>query len=129
MGATMLNLKKKHQDAVAEMSEQIDQLSKMKGKIEKDRNQIMHEIGDVRAATDEISRSKASAEKANKTLIVQLNEANKRVEESNLNLGEYENNKRKIAAENSDLLRSLQELENSANMLTKIKIQLAAQLD
>merc|ERR1719495_2959393 len=102
----MLNLKKKHQDAVAEMSEQIDQLSKMKGKIEKDRNQIMHEIGDVRAATDEISRSKASAEKANKTLIVQLNEANKRVEESNLNLGEYENNKRKIAAENSDLLRN-----------------------
>merc|ERR1712121_323399 len=127
--ATMLNLKKKHQDAVAEMSEQIDQLSKMKGKIEKDRNQIMHEIGDVRAATDEISRSKASAEKANKTLIVQLNEANKRVEESNLNLVEYENNKRKIASENSDLLRSLQELENSANMLTKIKIQLAAQLD
>merc|ERR1712133_263786 len=54
---------------------------------------------------------------------------NKRVEESNLNLGEYENNKRKIAAENSDLLRTLQELENSANMLQKIKIQLAAQLD
>jgi len=127
--ATMLNLKKKHQDAVAEMSEQIDQLSKMKGKIEKDRNQIMHEIGDVRAATEEISRSKASAEKSNKTLIAQLNEANKKVEESNLNLGEYENNKRKIAAENSDLLRSLQELENSANMLTKLKIQLAAQLD
>merc|ERR1719228_3193046 len=87
--ATMMNLKRKHQDAVAEMSEQIDQLSKMKAKIEKDRNQIMHEIQDVRAATEEISRSKASAEKANKTLIAQLNESNKRVEESNLNLGEY----------------------------------------
>merc|ERR1712243_437333 len=55
--ATMMNLKRKHQDAVAEMSEQIDQRSKMKGKIEKDRNQIMHEIQDVRAATDEICRS------------------------------------------------------------------------
>merc|ERR1711874_147145 len=31
--ATMTNLKRKHQDAVAEMSEQIDQLSKMKAKI------------------------------------------------------------------------------------------------
>merc|ERR1712218_390298 len=50
----LISLKKKHQDAVAEMSEQIDQLSKMKGRIEKDRNQIMHEISDVRAATDEI---------------------------------------------------------------------------
>merc|ERR1712223_1187705 len=127
--ATMLNLKKKHQDAVSEMSEQIDQLSKMKSKIEKDRNQIMHEIGDVRAATEEIGRSKASAEKSNKTLINQLNESNKRVEESNLNLGEFENNKRKIAAENADLLRNLQELENSANMLNRIKVQLASQLD
>merc|ERR1711963_1231455 len=33
--ATMMNLKRKHQDAVAEMSEQIDQLSKMKAKIDK----------------------------------------------------------------------------------------------
>merc|ERR1719402_351561 len=127
--ATLMNLKKKHQDAVVEMSEQIEQLSKMKGKIEKDRNQIMHEISDVRAATDEIGRSKASAEKANKTLVNTLNESNKRVEEANLNLGEYENNKRKIAAENGDLLRTLQELENSANMLGKIKVQLSGQLD
>jgi myosin heavy chain 6/7 len=42
--STLMNLKRKHQDAVAEMSEQIDQLSKMKAKIEKDRSQISHEI-------------------------------------------------------------------------------------
>ena len=30
--ATIMSLKKKHQDAVAEMSEQIDQLSKMKAR-------------------------------------------------------------------------------------------------
>merc|ERR1712228_193219 len=41
--STLMNLKKKHQDAVAEMAEQIDQLSKMKAKIEKDKTQIMHE--------------------------------------------------------------------------------------
>merc|ERR1712223_2119630 len=46
--STLLNLKKKHQDAVSEMAEQIDQLSKMKAKIEKDKTQIMHEIQDVR---------------------------------------------------------------------------------
>ena len=36
--------------------------------------------------------------------------------------------KRKLAAENADLLRQLQELENSANMLAKLKISLADQL-
>merc|ERR1719323_254665 len=81
--ATMINLKRKHQDAVAEMSEQIDQLSKMKEK----------------------------------------------VEEANLTLGDFENAKRKLAAENADILRQLQELENSANMLSKYKAQLISQLE
>merc|ERR1712203_1267163 len=36
--STMMNLKRKHQDAVAEMSEQIDQLAKMKSKVEKDKS-------------------------------------------------------------------------------------------
>merc|ERR1719391_380941 len=127
--STMMNLKRKHQDAVAEMSEQIDQLTKMKAKIEKDKSHINHEIQDVRAAVDEMIRSKASAEKSNKNLLNQLNDVNKKVEESNLTLGDYEANKRKIAAENADLLRGLQELENTANMLSKVKVQLMAQLD
>merc|ERR1711992_93625 len=126
--STLMNLKKKHQDAVAEMSEQIDQLSKMKAKIEKDKSQINHEVQDVRSATDEVVRSKASAEKSNKNLISTLNEANKKVEEANLTLGDFENGKRKIAAENADLLRQLQELENQANMLSKLKAQLVGQL-
>merc|ERR550532_3316262 len=90
---------------------------------------LMHEVQDVRAATDEISRSKASAEKSNKNLIITLNEVNKKVEEANLTIGDFENAKRKIAAENADLLRQLGELENQANMLSKLKVQLHGQLD
>merc|ERR1719193_2103226 len=80
--ATLMNLKRKHQDAVAEMSEQIDQLSKMKSKIEKDKSLINNETTDVRAAVDEMGRSKASVKKSNKHLISQLNELNKKVEEA-----------------------------------------------
>merc|ERR1712012_272117 len=101
----------------------------MKAKIEKEKTGLMHEIQDVRAATDEIGRSKASAEKSNKTLLTSLNEANKKVEEANLTLGDFENNKRKIAAENADLLKQVQELENQANMLAKFNVQLSSQLD
>merc|ERR1739846_25528 len=88
-----------------------------------------HETADVRAATDEIGRSKASAEKSNRNLIGSLNDINKKVEEANLTLGDFENNKRKVAAENADLLRQLQELENNAGMLFKLKAQLQSQLD
>ena len=127
--STLMNLKRKHQDAIAEMSEQIDQLSKMKAKIEKDKSLINHELTDVRAATDEIGRSKASVEKSNKNLIAQLNDQNKKVEEANMTINDYEGAKRKLAAENADLLRQLQELETAANMLHKVKNQLVSQLD
>merc|ERR1712038_287093 len=127
--ATMANLKRKHQDAVAEMTEQINQLSKMKGKIDKDKNSINREIHDVRAATEEIIRSQASTEKSNRNLISKLNECNKKVEEANLSLGDIDNAKKKMAIENSDLLRSLQDLENNANMMGKYKGQLIAALE
>merc|ERR1739844_835543 len=38
--SVLMNLKKKHQDAIQEMTEQIDQLTKMKSKIEKDKGKI-----------------------------------------------------------------------------------------
>merc|ERR1719188_1127731 len=91
--STMMNLKRKHQDAIAEMSEQIDQLSKMKAKIEKDKNSINHEIQDVRAATDEIIRSKASAEKSNKNLCAQLNDCNKKSRRSQSNTWRFRKRK------------------------------------
>merc|ERR1712200_301487 len=126
--ATIVGLKKKHQDANAEMQEQIEQLNKMKSKIEKDKTLIMHETADVRAATDEVNRSKAAAEKSLRNLQGTLNELAKKIEEANLTLGDIEAGKRKLAAENGDLLRQLQELENSANMLAKLKLSLADQL-
>jgi len=127
--ATVVSMKKKQQDAIAEMSEQIDQLGKMKAKIEKDKALIMAEIADVRAATDEVGRSKASAEKSYRNLIGNLNDMNKKVEETNLTLGDMEGSKRRLTSENADLLRQLQELESNANLLLKTKSALVAALD
>merc|ERR1712106_1156706 len=104
-------------------------LTKMKAKIEKDKTTIMHEIADARAAVDEVNRSTASSEKTHRNIMTTLNELGKKIEEANLTLGDYENTKRKFAAENADLLRQLQELESSANMMTKLKTGLADQLD
>ena len=80
----------------------------MKAKIEKDKNQILAEVADVRAATDEVGRSKSSAEKSLRNLTNNLNELNKKVEECNLHLGDMEQSKRRLTAENADLLRQLQ---------------------
>merc|ERR1711922_117769 len=92
------NLKRKHQDAIQEMSEQIDQLQKMKSKIEKDKTHIMNEIS-------------------------------KKINEANLTLGDFEATKRKIAAENADLIRVVGDLDTNYNMLLKLKGSLSAQLE
>merc|ERR1719370_2608509 len=56
------SLKRKHQDAIQEMTEQIDQLQKMKSK-------IVNETADARAATDEVMRAQSSADKSNRNLL------------------------------------------------------------
>merc|ERR1712226_1409455 len=123
------NLKRKQGDAIAEMSEQIDALGKMKSKIEKDKVQIMNEIADARAATDEVMRAQASSDKSNKTMLDALNAINKKVDASNLTLGDYANSKNKISCENSDLLRIVGDLDNNLNILAKQKAAIAAQLN
>merc|ERR1712240_674761 len=82
--ATLVSLKKKQADSIAEMSEQMDQLNKMKAKVAKDCTQIMAEIQDVRAATDEVGRSKASAEKSQRALTATLTDLSKKIDEMNL---------------------------------------------
>merc|ERR1711963_870601 len=116
-------------DAIQEMTEQIDQLSKMKSKIDKDKSKITNEINDARAACDEITRAKASSEKSNKHLVNQLNDLNKKLEESNMTLGDYEAMKRKIAAENGDLLRVAGDINNNLMMIQKVKASLTANLE
>merc|ERR1712121_36437 len=125
----LANLKRKQGDAIAEMTEQIDALGKMKSKIEKDKVAIMNEISDARAATDEVVRSQASADMANKKAVETLNAINKKVDNANLTLGDYATSKNKIACENSDLLRIVGDLDNNLNILAKQKSALAAQLN
>ena len=76
-----------------------------------------------------LSNSKASAEKSYRNLIANLNDLNKKVEESGLTLGDIEGGKRRLTAENADLLRMLQELDSNATLLIKTKSALVSALD
>merc|ERR1712127_374216 len=127
--SSVAGMKQKQNDSLAEMTEQIEALSKMKAKVEKDKSLIIREIGEARAAVDEVNRSKSSSEKSHRNLMASFNELSKKIEEGSLTLNDIGSGTRKIAAENADLLRVLQEMENSANMLAKLKLSLADQLD
>merc|ERR1712212_1036741 len=56
--AALASLRKKHNDAVAEMSEQIDHLNKMKARIEKEKDTMKRDTDDARAQMDGLTMDK-----------------------------------------------------------------------
>merc|ERR1739846_287495 len=53
----------------------------------------------------------------------------KKIEEANMTLGDFESQKRRLAAENADLLRVAGDIANNVNMVGKMKGSLVAALD
>ncbi|XP_070153031.1 myosin heavy chain, muscle isoform X11 [Polyergus mexicanus] len=122
-------LRKKHNDAVAEMGEQIDTLNKLKARVEKEKVQYYSECNDLRTSCDHLSNEKAAQEKIVKQLQHQLNETQGKLEEVNRTLNDFDAAKKKLSIENSDLLRQLEEAESQVSQLSKIKISLTTQLE
>ncbi|XP_050298497.1 myosin heavy chain, muscle isoform X37 [Anthonomus grandis grandis] len=127
--STLANLRKKHNDAVSEMGEQIDQLNKLKAKAERDRASIYQELQQTRGAVDQVGREKAAIEKVSKQLQQQLNDVQGKLDETNRTLNDFDAAKKKLSIENSDLLRQLEEAESQVSQLSKIKVSLTTQLE
>ncbi|XP_062706919.1 myosin heavy chain, muscle isoform X10 [Aedes albopictus] len=126
---TLANLRKKHNDAVAEMAEQVDQLNKLKTKAEHDRANMYNELNNTRSACDTLAREKAAQEKVAKQLQHTLNEVQGKLDETNRTLNDFDSAKKKLSIENSDLLRQLEDAESQVSQLSKIKISLTQQLE
>merc|ERR1711915_632868 len=60
--SVLSNLKRKQGNAVAGLMEEIDAVQKIKAQVGKDKTNIMGEISDLRAATDEMMRAQANQE-------------------------------------------------------------------
>ncbi|XP_029155871.1 myosin heavy chain, muscle isoform X10 [Nylanderia fulva] len=127
--SSLASLRKKHNDAVAEMGEQIDTLNKLKARVEKEKVQYYSECNDLRTSCDHLSNEKAAQEKIVKQLQHQLNETQGKLEEVNRTLNDFDAAKKKLSIENSDLLRQLEEAESQVSQLSKIKISLTTQLE
>lgn len=61
--ATMAALRKKHADSVAELSEQIDSLQRVKQKLEKERSEAKMEADDLACTVEQLSKSKVDRKK------------------------------------------------------------------
>lgn len=68
-------------------------------------------------------------EKMNRQLQQELTEARAKLDEANRTLSDFDAAKRKLAVENSDLLRQLEEAETQLGQLSKLRLSLTHQLE
>ncbi|OXB53222.1 hypothetical protein ASZ78_014545, partial [Callipepla squamata] len=79
--ATAAALRKKHADSTAELGEQIDNLQRVKQKLEKEKSELKMEIDDLASNMESVSKAKASLEKTCRALEDQLSEIKTKEEE------------------------------------------------
>ena len=74
-------LRKKHNDAVAELSDQLEQLQKSKVKIDKEKAQLLRDLEDANSNADAENRQKQEFEKQAKMAEMQLSELQTKADE------------------------------------------------
>ncbi|GAB5572719.1 myosin-6 [Prionailurus iriomotensis] len=127
--ATAAALRKKHADSVAELGEQIDNLQRVKQKLEKEKSEFKLELDDVTSNMEQIIKAKANLEKVSRTLEDQANEYRAKLEETQRSLNDLTTQRAKLQTENGELSRQLDEKEALISQLTRGKLSYTQQLE
>uniref|UniRef100_A0A671PBC5 Myosin-7-like n=1 Tax=Sinocyclocheilus anshuiensis TaxID=1608454 RepID=A0A671PBC5_9TELE len=122
-------LRKKHADSVAELSEQIDSLQRVKQKLEKERSEAKMEADDLTSNLEQLAKSKAAIEKTCRVYEDQMNESKARVEELQRQLSDTNTQRARAQAESAELGRKLEEREALVSQLQRIKNSLSQNIE
>ncbi|XP_060700266.1 myosin-4-like [Hemiscyllium ocellatum] len=119
--ATAAALRKKQADSVAELGEQIDNLQRVKQKLEKEKSELKMEIDDLASNMESVSKNKANLEKVARTLEDQVSELKAKHDEHQRLINDLSTHKARLATENGELNRQLEEKEAMVSQLTRGK--------
>ncbi|KAG5846915.1 hypothetical protein ANANG_G00120030 [Anguilla anguilla] len=122
-------LRKKHADSVAELGEQIDNLQRVKQKLEKEKSELKLELDDMASNMESVIKAKANLEKLSRTLEDQMNEHKTKAEETQRALNDFTMLRAKLLTENGELSRQLEEKESLISQLTRGKSSYTQQLE
>ncbi|VDM97049.1 unnamed protein product, partial [Thelazia callipaeda] len=125
----LATIRKKHNDAVAELGDQIEQAQKTKAKVEKDKLQVQRDAEDLIAQIEGETAARMNNEKLAKQYEMQIAELQTKCDEQNRQLQEFTTLKTRLSSENNDLGKQIEESESQVNAMTRLKAQLTSQLE
>ncbi|KAM9789638.1 myosin-7-like [Neosynchiropus ocellatus] len=127
--STAATLRKKQADSVADLGEQIDNLQRVKQKLEKEKSELRLELDDVVSNMEHVVKSKNNLEKMCRTLEDQMNEYKTKAEEGQRTINDFSMQKAKLQTENGELARQLEEKDSLVSQLTRGKQSYTQQLE
>uniref|UniRef100_A0AAY5KRH1 Myosin heavy chain 7 n=1 Tax=Esox lucius TaxID=8010 RepID=A0AAY5KRH1_ESOLU len=119
--ATAATLRKKNADSVADLGEQIDNLQRVKQKLEKEKSELRLELDDVVSNMEQIVKAKTNLEKMCRTLEDQMSEYRSKAEEGQRSINDFTMQRAKLQTENGELSRQLEEKDSLVSQLTRGK--------
>uniref|UniRef100_A0A8C5PGG1 Uncharacterized protein n=1 Tax=Leptobrachium leishanense TaxID=445787 RepID=A0A8C5PGG1_9ANUR len=119
--ATSSTLRKKQADSAAEFGEQIDNLQRVKQKLEKEKSELKMEIDDLASNMEVVSKAKANLEKTCRTLEDQYSEVKTKEDEHLRVINDINAHKARLQTENGEYSRQVEEKESLISQLSRGK--------
>uniref|UniRef100_A0A8C9XSH4 Myosin motor domain-containing protein n=1 Tax=Sander lucioperca TaxID=283035 RepID=A0A8C9XSH4_SANLU len=127
--ATAAALRKKQADSVAELGEQIDNLQRVKQKLEKEKSEYKMEIDDLSSNMENVAKAKGNLEKMCRTLEDQLSELKTKNDENVRQINDTSAQRARLLAENGEFSRQVEEKEALVSQLTRGKQAFTQQIE
>ncbi|XP_054427218.1 myosin-4 [Pteronotus mesoamericanus] len=127
--ATAAALRKKHADSVAELGEQIDNLQRVKQKLEKEKSELKMEIDDLASNMETVTKAKGNFEKLCRTLEDQLSEVKTKEEEQQRLINELSAQRARLHTESGEFSRQLDEKDALVSQLSRGKQAFTQQIE
>ncbi|XP_047184250.1 myosin heavy chain, fast skeletal muscle [Scophthalmus maximus] len=127
--STAAALRKKQADSVAELGEQIDNLQRVKQKLEKEKSEYKMEIDDLSSNMESVAKAKGNLEKMCRTLEDQLGELKSKNDENVRQLNDINTQKARLQTENGEFSRQLEEKEALVSQLSRAKQAFTQQIE
>ncbi|XP_077643559.1 myosin-1B [Lonchura striata] len=127
--ATAAALRKKHADSTAELGEQIDNLQRVKQKLEKEKSELKMEIDDLASNMESVSKAKANLEKMCRSLEDQLSEIKTKEEEQQRIINDLSVQRARLQTESGEFSRQVDEKDALISQLSRGKQAFTQQIE
>uniref|UniRef100_A0AC35UIR9 Myosin motor domain-containing protein n=1 Tax=Rhabditophanes sp. KR3021 TaxID=114890 RepID=A0AC35UIR9_9BILA len=125
----MAAMRKKHTDSVAELSDQIDIVQKLRSKVEREKVTILRDYEDAQNNLDIEVKQRQNIERMAKQLETQLTDSQLKTDEQGRQIQELILLKNKNHIENSEINRQLEDAESQIGLLNRVKSQMHSQIE